>query len=114
MAKEKRTYERVYAQEGLLDVEIFNIDMNVLDKEWVKQPKTFFKYASLLADARRKMEEAKVEADVVRAEIDLDIRKNPSDYDLEKITEVSISNSILQQEKYQKALLIVRKRKHKV
>jgi len=114
MTKEKRVYEKVYTQEDLLDVEIFNIDMNILDKEWINQPKIFFRYASQLADARRRMEEVKAEADVVKAEIDLDIRSNPSNYNLEKTTEALISNLILQQEKYQKALAKIRIKKHKV
>jgi len=100
-----------------VEFDFFDIDINRLDEEWINQPKIFFKYASQLADARRKLEEAKAELDVIRAEIDLDIRSNPTNYfgnKIGKTTESLITSTILQQSKYQEALLSFRKRKHRI
>lgn len=102
------------AKEGLLNFEIFDIDINRLDEEWVNQPKIFFRYASQLADARRSMEATKAEVDVTRAEVDLEIRGNPEHFGFEKLTETLISNTIIQQSKYQDAIKALRKRKHRV
>jgi len=98
-----------------IEFDFFDIDINNLDKEWINQPKIFFKYASELADVRRRLEEAKAELDVVKASLDKAIRENPASFGLpEKITETLISNTIIQQSEYQEALKIYRIRKHKV
>jgi len=98
-----------------VEFDFFDIDENRLDEEWIGQPKIFFKYAAELADARRRLEEAKAELDVVKAGIDKSIRDDPTTYNLpEKITETLISNTILQQPEYQDGLKSCRIRKHKV
>ncbi len=107
--------KKVYAKEGLLDFSIFDIDLSRLDEEWINQPKRFFRWASQLADAKERLDEQKARLDVVRAEVSLDIRERPSNYDLpDKLTENLISNAILQQDKYQEALKLVRVKKYRV
>jgi len=73
----------------------FDFDKHALDEEWHRQPKLYYKYACLAADARKEWEEAKNKLKVVEAEVSLDIRKNPSVYGLDKITEGTISATVV-------------------
>lgn len=82
----------------------YEIDQHNLDKEWVDQPKYYHEYAIKLADARHKLEEAKGELEVVIAELDNAIRREPEEYDLEKPTEPAIKATIYKQSEYQYAL----------
>ena len=72
----------------------FQIDPYCLDEEWVKQPDTFRKYSEALAEAKRDFEEAKNRLAVVRAETDLTVRKKPSKYGLDKLTEGVIKAAV--------------------
>lgn len=74
--------------------DIFEIDMYELDREWVRQPKLFFNFARQLADAREQVERSKAEMDVVKAEMDQEIRNSPEDYDIGKVTEAAITAAI--------------------
>ncbi len=97
-----------------IEFDFFDIDINRLDEEWVNQPKIFFKYAAELADARRRVEEAKAELDIVKAVADKDIRQEPASFGLpDKITETLISNTVIQHPKYQEALKKYQIKKHK-
>jgi hypothetical protein len=87
------------------------IDESALDVEWLDQPSLMFKFAKSAAAAQREMDEAKEAIDVVKAELDLDIRNNPEKYDLAKITEGAITNTILTQEKYKEALAFYNQKK---
>lgn len=83
---------------NLFEITLFDIDQNQLDVEWLKQPKLFFEYAAMLADARAEYEKEKADREVVKARLDLDIRSNPEDYDLDKVTEGAITNVLATQE----------------
>jgi hypothetical protein len=65
----------------------FQIDRYRLDDEWVKQPDLYRRYAEVLANAKRDYDEVKNQLSVTRAEVELAIRKDPSEYDLDKVTE---------------------------
>lgn len=80
------------------------IDENVLDVELLEQPSLMAKYSRMLAEAQRDKDLAKESLDLMKAEIDLDIRDNPEKYKLAKITEAAITNCILMEEDYQAAL----------
>ena len=60
------------------------------------------------------LEEQKAELDVVKAEIDKLIRDNPTPFDIVKTTETLITNTIIQQNDYQKQQAQVRTAKHNV
>ena len=72
----------------------FQIDADNLDKEWMKQPMLYSKYAKALADARREMDEAKNVLEVTKAEVSLVVRQNPENFGLAKITEASLSQVV--------------------
>lgn len=76
------------------------IDETALDLEWLEQPSLMIKYAKHLAETNRLMDSVKEKRDIVRAELDLDIRKNPDDYNIDKITEAVVQSVILLQDKY--------------
>lgn len=87
--------------------ELMDIDLNVLDREWLEQPKHMYQYGAALADAWKGLREAKAYAEVqwaelkrLAAKIDLDVRKHPDSYGLDKITEAVVANAVLTSVKY--------------
>lgn len=108
--------EKRLVKEGLSETDsVFDIDKNLLDDEWLNQPKLYFKWAVQLEDARAKFEEAKVEFDLVKSELDLEIRDNPHKFHLpEKITEKMIVAVVLTQPEYKEAQQAVFTDKHRV
>lgn len=72
----------------------FNIDELKLDREWIKQARTLRKYGLIQAEAQREYDAAKTELDLVAAELDLLIRKNPAKYGLVKVTDKAIEAKI--------------------
>ncbi len=93
---------------------IFDLDKDRLDEEWVEQPKLYHQQAEKLADARAEWERAKAERDVVTAEIDQDVRSNPAKYGMEKITEGAVEKKIVLQSRFSKANEKVIQAKHAV
>lgn len=83
--------------------EILTPDKNSLDKEWIRQPEYMLHYLDEMAASRIKMDAAKENIDEIKASVDSDIRKNPRDYGLEKLTETVIANTLLLQDTVKKA-----------
>lgn len=79
------------------------IDESGLDVEWLRQPKLMFFYTKMVAELRRTLDRRKERLNIVKAELDKKIRQNPADFDIEKITETAVSNTILTQEAYKEA-----------
>lgn len=71
-----------------------SIDDSALDVEWLAQSSLTFKYCKIEADARRNLDDAKAKLDIIKAELDQDIRANPDAFGLPKITEGAIGNAI--------------------
>lgn len=76
------------------------IDETALDVEWLEQPSLMLKYIKHSAQAEKELDEAKQTLDVVRAEVDSAIRKNPEGYGLSKVTDASIASTLIIQEEY--------------
>lgn len=66
------------------------IDQNRLEDEWQDQPVQMHYWSVKVAEYQRKYDEAKREAVLIAAECAKDVRANPSDYDLDKVTEKAI------------------------
>ena len=79
------------------------IDDSSLDLECLDQPSLFMRYAKHAANARRFLDLAKQNLDVVKAELDKDIRESPDNYGILKITEGSIQSAILTDKAYTEA-----------
>jgi len=81
--------------------EDIQIDCNALDVEWLQQPELMRRYSTYAARTRQLMDEAKERLDAGKAKIEMEIRKNPKDFGLDKITESAIQSTILLQDEYQ-------------
>jgi len=110
-------------KEGLSEPElILDIDKNLLDDEWLNQPKLYYSWALQLEDARLELDNAKAEFDVLQSEIDLDIRTNPEDYgelpkeavEKGKITEKMVAAVLIMQKYYKEAQHVIFEAKHRV
>lgn len=77
------------------------IDDTALDVEWLEQPSLMFKYAKHSAFCAAKMETLKQQLDLIKAALDKRIRATPEKFEIEKITEAAVSNTILSQPEYQ-------------
>lgn len=82
-----------------------SIDETALDVEWLEQPRLMIKYAQIAAEAKRRFDKAKEQVEVIKADRDKDIRTNPSEYEITKITETVIQNTIVLQGDYKEAQL---------
>lgn len=91
---------------------IFEINKNRLDEEWVSFVKVYGEYAGKLADARKSLEEAKAERELVVAELDRRIRLHPDKFGLEKITEPALEKTITLLTSYRNAHTAVINAKH--
>ena len=85
------------------ELRALEIDSYRLDEEWNDQPVIYARYALKAADARRQWDESKANLEVVKAELDRAIRKNPEEYGITKITETQISSTIVLQDDYKVA-----------
>ena len=79
------------------------IDVDSLDVEWADQPTLMIKYTKIAAEARMELDEAKENLGIVKAEIDLEIRRDPEKFDIVKVTESAIQSAIILEENYGKA-----------
>ena len=94
--------------------DFLELDINRLDEMWLEQPQLYHKYAKKLANAKQRLEEEKAEMDVIKSELDRDIRKIPENFGLEKITETVVANTIIRQDKFMTAQERVIDLKHEV
>lgn len=89
------------------DEKDFQIDRFRLDDEWCRQPNLYHAYAEALAEAKQNLDEAKSDAAVMRAEVELKIRKDPDDYNLPKVTEGVIKAALDANEELKSAEQVV-------
>ena len=80
-----------------------SIDETALDVEWLQQSNLMYKYAKHQAETKKAMDEAKERLDFIKAKLEMDIRANPGDYGLSKVTESAIASTVLLQPEYQEA-----------
>ena len=81
--------------------EEIRIDPEMLDFEWIEQPNKMMKYCSIYARASRDVDLAKETLDIVRAELNRDMRAHPEKFGINvKITEDVIKNNIILQSDY--------------
>lgn len=80
------------------------IDHSALDVEWLEQPRLMFKYTSLQASLQQQYSQEEENMAVIKAELDKAIRMDPESYEIVKITETVVSNTIISQADYQNQL----------
>ena len=81
----------------------FQIDVNRLDEEWIRQPDLYRRYAVAAADAKQAHEEVKNDLSVIRADVEQQVRRNPDEFKLSKVTEGAIKTAIDLDEKVREA-----------
>ena len=79
------------------------IDDSALDVEWLEQATLMMRYCQYAAKMRQRLDNAKEALDLVRAEVDKEVRTNPEKYGIEKVTEAVVQNTILMQPEYRTA-----------
>ena len=89
---------------------VVEIDENNLDRECIRLPSDYLKFAHLSADKKRDVAEAANRLKVVEADIAKAVRDNPGAYGLEKVTEGAIKEIIIS--KSQKAVRDLRDAEH--
>ena len=80
--------------------DLFEIDKNNLDEEWVKFPARYYKAAKAHAEASDAYERACSKLKVVTAELDNAIRRNPKEFGLNKMTETALDRVLILQPRY--------------
>lgn len=93
---------------------VFEIDKLRLDEECCTQPKLYYEYAQLLADARNAWERAKAARDLTEADLDRQVRADPARFGVEKLTESVVRSTVLCQATYNDAHGKVLDAKHEV
>lgn len=81
----------------------FDIDLDQLDVEWLRQPKLVYDYAVAAAASRIAFEQAKADFELVCAELDSEIRTDPEKFGAVKLTESMVKNITTVQPEYQQA-----------
>lgn len=80
--------------------EDIKIDRFSLDTEWEQHPSKFMEWAEKSVEAQFERDKAKEQLDLIKAQIDLEIRERVTE---KKLTEAAISNMVLINPKYQEA-----------
>lgn len=100
--------------EELEEGDFVDIDEDNLASEVFGQPKKMLRFGVELADAKKDYADAKGNLELVRAEMADLIRRRPIRFKLKKVTEGAVADCVLRQERYQKALRLLNRRKHRV
>jgi hypothetical protein len=82
--------------------DLLDIDPNELDKECLIQPKRYYHYAKMLEKARKRQEHLKAAFKLIIAKCGDDIRKD-AQQKKQKLTEASITNTLILRKDYQQA-----------
>lgn len=93
---------------------VFQIRGHRLDEDWLSQPDTVYEYCTRLADAKKLLNEAKSDLEVVEAETDRDVRLHPSRFGIDKLSENRVKNAVILTPQYKKANKEVIHRQHEV
>jgi hypothetical protein len=91
---------------------IVQIDEHNLDRECIRLPGDYLKYAWQAAEAKRDVDEAKAALEVIDADLAKQIRDTPARFGLEKVTESAISGTILLAPAHKQALQILQDARH--
>lgn len=82
---------------------VVDVDENDLEREWVQQARLCESHVHLLASVKKELAEAEAEMEVIDAEIKDHVRKHPDEYNLDKVTENSIRETLVRQKKHREA-----------
>jgi hypothetical protein len=110
MAKKRSERE----ERGKPDNSFLEIDLSSLHTEWANQPLLAKQYADMLANARDRLDTFKANAEIVRSDVDYEIRSDPGAFEIEKITEPAVKSAIAGDDRVTRAESKIRAAKHEV
>jgi len=84
-------------------IDIQKVDKFRLDEEWEEQPKLYLDHSDQLATAQHTLDVYEADLELVMAELDRDIRREPDKFGIEKITETVVKNAVILSKQYQSA-----------
>ena len=84
---------------------VLHIDTSDLQSAWLDQAGRYAYFAEQAADARAAADTARFQLDKTEAEVSAAVRKTPSEFGLEKLTEASISNAVKMSKEYETAMM---------
>ena len=73
----------------------FRLDMNRLEEEWVRQAERMYELCMDLADAQKALTEAENSLELVKGELDKEVRLHPATYGIDKLTEPRVKAAIV-------------------
>lgn len=90
-----------------MDIKLLKIDSLALDEEWLNQAPLFFFWAEKASEARAEADKQRFILDKVQARLSSEIRKNPSKFGLDKVTESAIQQQIILEDEFEEQSLLV-------
>ena len=90
------------------------IDLNKLEEEWVEHVNRYHKAAVRLADAHADLAEEKVCSEITEAEVDREVRDNPSKYGIDRVTDTAIKSVVNVDDRVVEQKRKTNKAKHRV
>lgn len=96
------------------DRSFLEINPDELDREWLHQPNLALEFHDKLADAKLRLDEKTSALRVTEAELAKAIRKRPEDYDLDKLTEAALKETVLLQPEYADDVAAMQEASHRV
>jgi hypothetical protein len=91
---------------------VVQIDELNLDRECIRLPSDYLKFANKYTEAKRELEEAKNRLKVTEADIAKQVRDTPGKFGLEKATEGAIKEAVLTHKDYRNAVADVNDRSY--
>lgn len=91
-----------------------NINPDELDVELTLQPELMYEYSRHAATCRKAFDDASEYLTFIRAKLDNEIRKDPDKYEIPKLTETAITNTILMMGEYQDAAANVNRTRYEM
>jgi hypothetical protein len=85
-----------------------------LKEDWERQAGLYLYYSLQLSDAEDEKNKAEENVDVVKAQLDRDIRDDPKAFEIEKITEPVIKSTIFLQDEYKNATELSHKKAYEM
>lgn len=74
---------------------MFQLDQLRLDEALAEHSELVYQWGLKAEDARRRLDQAKLDLEETEASVNIEIRKNPKDFGLDKVTESTIASMVI-------------------
>lgn len=93
---------------------LMDLDLGTLELHWVEQEKFHRRFARQAVEVKDRLNRANSALELTEAEVKGKIRRNPSKWGIDKLTEGQVSEATIRSEAYQAAVTEVNEAKHEV